>query len=198
MSRLKTGSDSAKDYETYAIEFLSVRDSSTVNTSEVVQWCQEIGDGAEVIELGSGGGYPVTKTLLAEGLNIWAMDASQTLVDKFQSRFPEIPVQCTHIQNFEFFSRYYNGAIAIGLMFLLSPADQAELISSVSKVLVSDGRFLFTAPKQKCAWIDVITGTESVSLGKTKYEVLLRSSGFRLRSTFSDGGGNNYYDAVLV
>jgi len=195
---LKLESDSAKDYETYANEFLSVRDSSIINTDEVVQWCQNLGDGTEVVELGAGGGCPVTKALIAEGLYVWAMDASPTLVDKFYSRFPQIPVQCTRIQNFDFFNRSYDGAIAIGLMFLLSPSDQAELISSVSSALVRGGGFLFTAPEQECEWIDVITGTESESLGIKRYEELLATSGFRLRSTFSDSGGNNYFDAVLV
>lgn len=195
---MKTESDSAKDYEAHATEFLSVRDSSTISANEVVQWCQKLGDGAEVVELGAGGGYPVTKALVAEGLNLWAMDSSKTLVDKFQSRFPKIPVQCTRIQNFEFFNRSYNGVIAIGLMFLLSPSDQSKLIYSVSSALIGGGKFLFTAPEQECTWFDVITGTESVSLGIVKYEELLISSGFRLRSIFSDDGGNNYYDAILV
>lgn len=193
---MKKQSDSSVDYENFAEEFLSERDSSTINLNEVVQWCKELDSGAKVIELGSGGGCPVTKAIIAQGLHVWAVDASKTLVDKFHSRFPMIPVQCTRIQNFDYFNRTYDGAIAIGLMFLLSKSDQQELISAVSRALVSGGRFVFTAPKQECTWIDGITGTVSQSLGMKKYEEVLANSGFQLLSTFSDSGGNNFYNAV--
>ena len=80
---------------------------------------------------------------------------------------------------------------------MLNPSDQAKLISSVSDALVRGGCFLFTALEQERSWIDVITRTESVSSGKTQYEGLLASSGFRLNLKFSDGGGYYYYDTVL-
>ena len=125
------------------------------------------------------------------------MDASATLINKFKDRFPHVPAECTRVQNFDFFDRSYNGVLAIGLIFLLSTSDQVGLISSVSGALVEGGSFLFTAPEQKCSWTDVISGTKSKSLGKVHYKKLLERSGFRLNSTFSDDGGNYYYDATL-
>jgi cyclopropane fatty-acyl-phospholipid synthase-like methyltransferase len=98
------------------------------------------------------------------------------------------------VQESDFFDRTYDGAIAIGLIFLLSESDQSTLISRVSKILVPGGRFLFTAPIEKGDWIDMNTGLECRSLGQASYEEYLRKAGFRVVATFTDKGANNYYD----
>lgn len=186
--------DSAKTYEAHAYEYLRGRDTSPIGTQVIDQWSRTLRKGATVIELACGGGYPITRVLNAAGLQLWAVDSSPTLVAEFQSRFPAIPVQCARVQESDFFDRTYEGAIAIGLIFLLSESDQSTLISRVSKILVPGGRFLFTAPIERGNWTDMNTGLECRSLGQASYEELLKESGFRVVATFTDKGANNYYD----
>lgn len=190
--------DSAEAYEAHAREFLLGRDRSPIGAVVVDQWSRTLRKGAEVIELACGGGYPITRVLQTAGLDLWAVDSSPTLVAEFRSRFPTIPVQCARVQERDFFGREYEGAIAIGLLFLLSEMDQAALISRVSKILVSGGRFLFTAPIQYGIWHDLNTGLECTSLGQSRYQELLRNSGFRVLATYTDKGENNYYDVEMV
>ena len=185
--------DSASAYEARAHEFLRGRDKSPIGTHIVDQWSRTLRRGATVIELACGGGYPVTRVLSSAGLQLWAVDSSPTLVAEFQSRFPAIPVQCARVQESDFFGRTYEGAIAIGLIFLLSESDQSTLISRVSKILVPGGRFLFMAPTERGDWIDMNTGLECRSLGPS-YEEYLREAGFRVVATFIDEGANHYYD----
>jgi cyclopropane fatty-acyl-phospholipid synthase-like methyltransferase len=190
--------DSAKAYEDHAQEFLRGRDTSPIGTHVVDKWSRTLRRGATVIELACGGGYPITRVLRAAGLQLWAVDSSPTLVAEFRSRFPTIPVQCARVQESNFFDRIYEGAIAIGLIFLLPESDQATLISRVSGILVPGGRFLFMAPIQKGDWIDMNTGLECRSLGQASYEKYLRETGFRVVATFSDRGANNYYDVERI
>ena len=190
--------DSANAYEAHAHEFLRGRDKSPIGTLVVDQWSRTLRRGATVIELACGGGYPITRVLNAAGLQLWAVDRSPTLVTEFQARFPNIPVQCAKVQESDFFDRTFEGAIAIGLIFLLSESDQSTLISSVAKILVLGGRFLFTAPIERGDWIDMNTGLECRSLGQTIYEEHLREAGFRVVATFTDNGANNYYDVERV
>lgn len=190
--------DSAEAYEAHAREFLLGRDRSPIGAVVVHQWSRTLRKGAGVIELACGGGYPITRVLQAAGLELWAVDSSPTLVAEFTSRFPAIPVQCARVQESDFFGRKYEGAIAIGLLFLLSEVDQATLISRVSEILVSRGRFLFTAPTPYGTWKDLNTGLECTSLGQERYEELLRDSGFRVLATYTDQGENNYYDVEMV
>ena len=190
--------DSATAYEAHAHEFLRERDNSPIGTYIVDRWSRALRSGAPVIELACGGGYPVTRVLSNAGLQLWAVDSSPTLVAEFQSRFPAIPVQCAKVQESNFFDRTFEGAIAIGLIFLLSESDQSTLISRVARILVPGGRFLFTAPLESGVWIDMNTGLECRSLGQASYGEYLRDAGFRVVATFTDKGANNYYDVERV
>lgn len=187
--------DSAEAYEMHAHQFLKGRDISPTGIRVIDQWTRMLRRGATVIELGCGGGYPVTRVLSAAGLQLWAIDSSPTLVDKFRSRFPSIPIQCEKVQESDFFGRNYEGVVTIGLVFLLSELEQADLISRVSDMLVRGGRFLFMAPIQSGTWKDLNTGVECTSLGKERYEELLKNVGLCVVDTYTDVGENNYYDA---
>lgn len=186
--------DSADAYEAHAREFLRGRDMSPIGTQVVERWSSTLRQGASAIELACGGGYPITRVLSNAGLRLWAVDSSPTLVAEFRSRFPSIPVQCSRVQDSDFFNQKYEAAIAIGLIFLLPEADQAKLISRVSEILMPGGRFLFTAPIETGDWIDMNTGIKCISLGQASYEKHLQDAGFRVVSTFVDKGNNNYYD----
>lgn len=190
--------DSAQAYEAHAQEFLRGRDTSSIGTQVVEQWCRILPKGATVIELACGGGYPITRVLHSAGLQLWAVESSPTLATEFRSRFPSIPLQCARVQESDFFGRKYQGAIAIGLIFLLSEQEQANLISRVSEILEPGGRFLFMAPMQVGTWKDMNTGIGCISLGQERYEELLRNAGLHVVATHRDVGENNYYDAEKI
>jgi SAM-dependent methyltransferase len=190
--------DSSQAYEAHAREFLHGRDASPIGSRVVDRWARSLPQGAAIIELACGGGYPITRVLEAAGLRLWAVDSSPTLAAAFQARFPGIPIQCAKVQQADFFGRIYDGAVAIGLIFLLPESEQAALISRVAGILAPGGRFLFTAPLETGEWIDMNTGLQCRSLGQASYEKLLREAGFEILAAFSDQGANNYYDAARV
>jgi SAM-dependent methyltransferase len=173
--------DSAIEYEARAREFLRGRDASMIGSQVVEQWASTLAKGASVIELGCGGGYPITRALHAAGLRLWAIDSSPTLVAEFERRFPTVPVQCAKAQDSDFFNRTYDAAIAVGLIFLLPEHEQLALIGRVANILALGGRFLFTAPIEVGSWIDINTGISCQSLGRARYEAL--PTGSRLPSS---------------
>jgi SAM-dependent methyltransferase len=144
--------DAAAAYEARAHEFLRGRERSAIGKAVVARWARTLPEGASVIELGCGGGYPVTAALAAAGLELWAVDGSPTLAAQFHSRFPNVPIQCARVQESDFFGRQFDGAVASGLLFLLPEREQAALISRISRSLTPGGRFLFTAPTQIATW----------------------------------------------
>jgi SAM-dependent methyltransferase len=187
--------DPAVEYEARAQEFLRARDASMIGSQVVAQWASTLAKGASVIELGCGGGYPITRALHAAGLRLWAIDSSPTLVAEFERRFPSVPVKCAKAQDSDFFGRTYDAAIAAGLMFLLPEQEQLALIGRVANILAPGGRFLFTAPIEAGSWTDINTGIPCLSLGRARYEACLQRAGFRVAATLIDQGENNYYDA---
>jgi len=188
--------ESGAGYETHAARFLRHRDGSTVGVKVVEQWARSLPRGAEVLEIACGGGLPVTRALVREGLKVWAIDASQTLVDTFRTRFPDVPVRVAIAQESDFFGRRFDGVIAIGLMFLLPEDDQLALIRRVPGVLRPGGRLLFSAPIEVGTWIDVSTQTPCLSLGRVRYEQALSEAGFLCRRDHVDEGGNHHYEAI--
>jgi SAM-dependent methyltransferase len=148
-----------------------------------------------VIDLGCGPGLPITEVLVAEGLQVFGVDAAPSFVQVFQRNLPTTPVVCEAVQDSRFFDRTFDGVLAWGLMFLLSPDDQRRLIERMATILVPGGRLLFTSPAEPLVWNDAMTGLESRSLGAEEYRRQLASVGITLACEYDDESQNHYFDA---
>lgn len=193
--------DQSNGYESVAAEFLAGRgraSSTAVGTRQVRDWARTLPPGATVIDLGCGTGLPITKVLVEEKLNVYAVDASPSLVAAFRQNLPEVPVACESVLESPFFNRTFDAALAWGLMFLLQPEEQQHLIQSVADVLSPGGRFLFTSSTgtEPLVWNDAMTGLESRSLGVAGYRKLLSEVGLYLTRDYEDEGGCHYFDSV--
>jgi 2-polyprenyl-3-methyl-5-hydroxy-6-metoxy-1,4-benzoquinol methylase len=148
-----------------------------------------------VLDIGCGFGVPVSESLAQRGLRVHGVDASETLVAEFRRRLPNVPVECSTVEDSHFFGQTFDAVVALGLMFVLSPATQRNLIAKVARVLNPKGHFLFTAPREACSWKDMLTHRISHSLGYDAYGAELTASGMMLERSDVDGGENFYYFA---
>lgn len=191
--------DRSNGYEGVAQEFMSGRGvgrSASIGVNAVKQCARALSPGAAVIDLGCGPGFPITEVLVAQGLNVFAVDAAPSFVEAFRRHLPNTPVICESVQDSTFFSRTFDAALAWGLMFLLSPDDQRHLIHKIAGTLVSGGKLLFTScgGDDPLVWRDTMTGLESRSLGATEYRRQLSAAGLSLIGEYEDEGQNHYYD----
>lgn len=190
--------DGSNGYEGIADIYVAGRGTrplvgDAIGAATVRAWAQAFPPGATVLDLGSGPGEPSTRILHEAGLTAYAVDASPTMVAAFRDRFPGAQIERNTVESSDFFGRTFDGVIAWGLLFLLGPAAQAQVIEKVARALEPGGRFLFTAPKQPCEWEDAMTGRRSQSLGAETYERLLRDAGLALVGEAQDEGDNHYY-----
>ncbi|GCE29825.1 putative methyltransferase [Dictyobacter alpinus] len=191
--------DRSNGYERVAAEFLARRGSGRltgVGANVVRKWAQTLPCRAAVLDLGCGPGFPITEILVAEGLTVFGVDAAPSFVQAFRRNLPNIPVVCEAVQDSHFFHRTFDGVLAWGLMFLLSPKDQRHLIRRISDILVPGGHLLFTSPSEPLIWNDVMTGLESRSLGAEEYRKLLSTVGLSVTSEYEDEGQNHYFDVL--
>lgn len=186
--------DPSRGWNAIAREFMAAR--REVGVEIVRDWAGRLPAGGTVVDLGCGDGWPVSAALIAAGLQVFGVDASPVLVEAFRGRLPGVPVACEPVETSPLFERSFDGAVAIGLIFLLPEADQRGLIARVARALSPGGRFLFSAPQQACIWTDALTGQPSRSLGEGEYRLLLESAGLTVIATALDAGGNHYFDAV--
>ncbi len=189
----KPSIDRSGGYEAAAAEFMTIRSGSSVGVKVVREWVRALPDDAAVLDLGCGHGLPISQALIDEGVQLYAIDVSPTLIAAFRRRFPHVPAECSAVEHSEFFGRRFDGVVAWGLAFLLDPEVQASLIRKVAGALNPGGRFLFTSPQRACEWMDTVTGQRSVSLGSDGYRAALRGAGLTLIGEADDEGENHYY-----
>ena len=151
--------------------------------------------GGSPVVLGCGPGFPITEVLVAEGLNVFGVDAPPSFVQAFRRNLPNTPVVCEAVQDSRFFDRAFDGVLAWGLMFLLCPEDQRRLIQRIADIMVPGGRLLFTSPAEPLVWNDAMTGLESRSLGAEEYRKQLSAVALSVSSEYEDEGQNHYFDA---
>ncbi len=187
--------DTSNGYEAVAEEFLRRRLGSPSELAIVREWATSLPRGGSVLDVGAGSGEPLAAALIAEGFDVSAVDASPAMVAAFQRRFPGVEVACEPAERSRFFDRTFDGALAIGLVFLLPAESQREVIRRMAAALKPEGGLLFSAPRQVCAWDDLLTGQTSSSLGADEYRRIIAGSGLHLVGQHVDAGENHYYEA---
>ena len=186
--------DTSRGYEECAESFIRAR-NERIGPDVVREWAREFPPGAEVLELGCGHGV-VSQVLVDQGLKLFGIDASPTLLRAFRERFPDLPTECSAAEDSTYFGRTFDGVVAWGLIFLLPEETQRTVLAKVAKALRPGGRLLFTAPRGAVTWMDSLTGLESRSLSAEAYESLLRELGFDIEPGRMDAGENYYYLAT--
>jgi 2-polyprenyl-3-methyl-5-hydroxy-6-metoxy-1,4-benzoquinol methylase len=189
--------DASNGYESIAADFIATRTMSMVGTSTVHSWTEHyLRPPASVLDVGCGCGLPITKVLVDAGLDVYALDASPSLIAAFRASFPQVSAECNTVEGSTFFDRTFDAVNSWGLIFLLPEESQHLLIRNAGAALQSQGRFLFTAPAQTGTWQDAMTGQTSISLGRDVYIRSLQSAGFTLVEEMIDEGDNHYYHAI--
>jgi len=186
--------DKSNGYEQRAQDFMQAR-RAHIGPDVVREWARGFPPRAEVLELGCGHGV-ISEVLLHQGLRLYAIDPSPTLLSAFRARFPDVQTACATAQDSTYFNRTFDGVIAWGLIFLLPEETQRIVLTKVAQALKPGGRLLFTAAREAVTWFDSITGQESRSLGAEVYERLLRELGFDIEPGRRDAGENYYYLAI--
>lgn len=187
--------NSSGNWEAIAEEFVAAR--SEIGSDVVRRWTNCLRPGSDIVDIGCGFGEPISRTIIEAGFTVSGIDSSPTLLSMFRRRFPEAQAACETVQSTNFFGQKFDGAIAVGLMFLLLEAEQRKLIEKIGQTLRPNGRFLFSAPRAECEWKDLQTGQPSLSLGEVGYRSQLDGAGMQLENIYVDDGGNHYFDAVL-
>lgn len=174
--------------------FLLAR-SLRIGVKEIQDFSASLLPGSSILDLGCGYGKPVTEILVDHGYNVYAIDSSDKMVQRFHETFPNLPVRCEPIQQSDFFNRQFDAVVAWGVLFHLTENDQQLVIAKVAQALKSGGRFFFTSSNIVVTDNYEMNGVPFpyISLGYDTYAALLQKNGMKLTNAFVDEGDNYIY-----
>jgi 2-polyprenyl-3-methyl-5-hydroxy-6-metoxy-1,4-benzoquinol methylase len=165
---------------------------------DVTAFARSLPPGARVLDLGCGTGVPITQCLIAEGCEVYAIDSSAKMIERFRAAFPGVPAACERIQDSTFFDTTFDGIVAWGVLFHLDATDQEAAIARMARALKPGGRLFFTS-----ADVDATSESEMqgltftyVSLGSAAYARVLRDHGLVLIDEHNDAWDNYVYIAT--
>ncbi|NLD38355.1 MAG: class I SAM-dependent methyltransferase [Desulfatiglans sp.] len=187
------GEDPSNGWESVAKEFISIA-SWDIGAATVMSWSSFLKPGQAVLDVGCGFGGSYTKGLTEKGIEVYGIDASDTLILEHQKRFPKAFVRCEPAEESSLFNREFDGVLSVGLIFLLSHEKQRMVLEKMADSVKEGGRLLFSSPFQVCDWTDLLTGKRSASLGRDIYVETLQKHGLRLIGEYTDEGENHYFD----
>jgi SAM-dependent methyltransferase len=143
---------------------------------------------ARILDIGCGDGVPLTRYLAGRGFEVFGVDSSARMVERFRSNVPEATVQCARAQDSDFFELTFDAAIAWGILFHLSDHDQERVIAKVAATLRPGGKFLFTSGEEDGVRTGRMDNVEFSyrSLGVERYARILATAGLDLVSHHSD------------
>lgn len=183
-----------REYDVIADWYATDRDPQT-GVPEVIALAELVPSGARVLDIGCGTGIPITYALLTAGCNVFGIDSSAQMLARFRVNFPATPVIRGLVQSCCFVANVFDAAVAWGIMFHLTHADQARAMSNLSHVLKTGAPFLFTSGNEHGSVDGVMNGVSFhyFSFSIEGYRNLLHESGFTLLDTHADRGENTYY-----
>ena len=185
--------DLTNGWEAVANDFISIA-TWNIGANTVANWAKYLKPGQTILDVGCGFGGSYTQRLVENGIDVFGIDPSKTLIQEHEKRFPDVLVNCESAENSSFFNIKFDGVLSVGLIFLLPPDGQTLVLQKMAAALKNGGKLLFTSPHQLCEWDDLLTGNKSESLGKEKYKNILENLGLYLVDEYTDEGENHYFD----
>ncbi|WP_267434810.1 class I SAM-dependent methyltransferase [Sphingomonas sp. GM_Shp_1] len=186
-------SDPSLGWEGVAERFAALR--SGIGVDVVLRWAGHVRPGGAIVDIGCGTGFPIGRALSDAGFRMFGIDPSPTLLAAYRRNVPGALAAEEGVEVSRFFDRRFDGAVMVGLLFLLTEERQRQVLTRIADILHPGGQLLFSAPEQPCQWTDSLTGRVSRSLGLSEYRRILTEIGCPLVERYSDEGGNHYCHA---
>jgi cyclopropane fatty-acyl-phospholipid synthase-like methyltransferase len=185
-----------REYDEIADWYASNRDGRT-GVADVAAAVRDVTPGAKILDLGCGNGTPIAQFLLNNGFEVFGVDSSHEMIERFRKNCPAAHAECACIQESDLFDTEFDAVVAWGVLFHLTPADQDKAISKVLRVLKPGGTFLFTSGEQEGTAESRMNGVlfHYASQGSANYRTLLNQHGFDLLDEHSDDCANYVYVA---
>ena len=138
-------------------------------------------NGATVLDLGCGGGFPVAKYMTQRGLRVTGIDASATLISLCRERMPDHEWIIGEMRSISL-GRRFEGVLAWDSFFHLNHDDQRRMFTVFTAHAAPSALLMFNTGPSHGEAIGCYRGDPlyHASLSAAEYESLLAESGFEV------------------
>ncbi|HEX8257745.1 MAG TPA: methyltransferase domain-containing protein [Allosphingosinicella sp.] len=147
------------------------------------RWLDKFADllpqGAQILDIGCGGGEPLARHLIERGYRLAGIDASPPLIETCRDRFPDHDWHVADMRELAL-GRQFDGLLAWDSFFHLAPADQRRMFPIFRGHAAPGAALLFTSGPAHGEAIGSFEGEPLYhgSLDPDEYRDLLARSGF--------------------
>lgn len=182
-----------KEYDQLVDWYVAQRNCA-IGVAEIARLAALLPVGATVVDIGCGDGIPISQRLLDYGFKVYGIDSSGEMVKRFQANFPGVAVECSDVLTSDLFGREFDAAVAYGVVFHLSPPNQARLIRKIAHHLRPGGLLLFNSGNEEGEGVSEMAGIRipQYSLSAAQYEETLRANGMILVQHYLDPQSEGY------
>jgi SAM-dependent methyltransferase len=189
-----------REYDLIADWYRSDR-SQSIGVRETLAAVASLPRGSRILDLGCGNGWPIAGALVAAGHRVVGLDTSQGMLERFHLNLPNTPAVRGDCRSCPFVDAAFDAAVSWGMLFHLTPRDQATTFAAVCRVLEPGAPFLFTAaeiadvPADDPGITGTMNGVTFRYYAVRDYRTLIAEHGFVLESVYDDPGVSTYFFA---
>lgn len=178
----------AELYQRHASAFDAARRGSFPERTWLERFERMLPQGAEILDLGCGGGEPIARFLVDHGHRLTGVDTSATLINLARTRFPRHKWIEADMMRFGGDSGAYDGILAWCSLFHLEVDQQEKLIRRMSIWLRKGGVALFNTGPAHGVAMGEFEGEElyHASLSPAEYRAILAESGLTVVNHVAD------------
>jgi SAM-dependent methyltransferase len=157
-------------------------------------------DGADVLDLGCGSGFPVAGYMVERGLHVTGVDSSPTFISLCRRRLPEHEFLVGDMRSLDL-SRRFDGVLAWDSFFHLAPDDQRRMFDIFARHAARAAVLMFNSGPSHGESVGQYRGDPlyHASLSAEEYRALLSGIGFEVIAhaveDWTTGGGRTVWMA---
>jgi cyclopropane fatty-acyl-phospholipid synthase-like methyltransferase len=188
-------------YEKVAAEFDRQRGRSLFERSYLLEVASRLKPGAEILDLGCGGGEPIARFFIELGFRLTGVDAAPSLLALCRERFPDM-TWIEHDMRTLHLGRRFDAILAWNSFFHLRKDDQRTMFAVFENHAAPSGLLLFTSGPEESEANGSLCGHDlyHASLDPEEYRQLLERHGFDVlihRSEDPDCSGHTVWLARM-
>jgi SAM-dependent methyltransferase len=189
-------------YESFAEAYDRERGRALMERSYLTDMISRLREGADILDLGCGGGEPIARFLVEGGFHVTGVDAAPAMIAMCRHRFPDATWIEADMRTLDL-GRRYDAIVAWDSFFHLDGDEQRAMFDIFAGHCAPDGLLLFTSGPEAGEAIGDFFGHPlfHASLDADEYESLLKRLGFavlRHRAEDPDCGRHTVWLAQAI